>query len=349
MTTALNLATLIPQSSIYASSSTTATFSVNVLGGASGSLAYQTANGQTAMLPIGGNGTLLQSNGLVPAWQTYTGTSQIAGGNFNTIVYQTAPNATGFITAPSTAGTSLQWNGSAFAWGNPTTAVSVAGGLNNQLLYQVAAGNTGFVSAPTTASTWLFWGGTSFSWTALPQTTAANLAGGTSNAILFQAATSSTSFIPGPSTASTYLFWSGSAFTYTNVTYIPSLGVGVGADGIAGNIRATGSLTVFYTSDEAFKENIVDIPNALDIVKSIGGKLFDWSDAYINKQGGEDGYFVQKHDYGVIAQDVQRVFPRAVRQREDGTLALNYEKMCALAFAAIRELNDKVDQLTGNK
>jgi hypothetical protein len=349
MTTALNLATLIPQSSFYASSSTTATFSINVLGGAAGSLHYQTANGQTAMLPIGGNGTLLQSNGLVPAWQTYTGTSQIAGGNFNTIVYQSAPNTTGFITAPSTAGTSLQWNGSAFAWGNPTASTSIAGGLNNQLLYQVAAGNTGFVTAPTTASTYLIWGGTSFSWTPLPQTIAASLAGGSLNTIPFQAATSSTTFIPSPSTASTYLFWSGSAFTYTNVTYIPSLGVGIGADGIQGNIRATGSLTVFFTSDKVYKENIVDIPDALNIVNAIGGKLFDWSDAYINKQGGEDGYFVQKQDYGVIAQDVQRVFPRAVRQRTDGTLALNYEKMCALAFAAIKELSDKVDKLTGAK
>ena len=349
MTTALNLATLIPQSSRYASSSTTATFSANVLGGASGSIIYQSASGQTTTLPIGGNGTLLQSNGLVPAWQTYTGTSQIAGGSFNTIVYQTAPNTTGFITAPSAAGTSLQWNGSAFAWGNPTTAVSIAGGLNNQIHYQIAPGNTGFVSAPTTASTYLIWGGTSFSWTPLPQTTAANLAGGSLGTIPYQVATSSTSYIPSPSTASTFLFWSGSAFTYTNVTYIPSLGVGVGADGITGNIRATGSLTVFYTSDEAFKENIVDIPDALNIVNAIGGKLFDWSDAYINKQGGEDGYFVQKQDYGVIAQDVQRVFPRAVRHRADGTLALNYEKMCALAFAAIKELSDKVDKLTGNK
>lgn len=349
MTTALNLATLIPQSSRYASSSTTATFSVNVLGGASGSLHYQTANGQTAMLPIGGNGTLLQSNGLVPAWQTYTGTSQIAGGNFNTIVYQTAPNATGFITAPVAAGTSLQWNGSAFAWGNPTTAVSIAGGTNNQIHYQVAAGNTGFISAPTTASTYLIWGGTSFAWTPLPATIASSLAGGIANAIPVQLATSSTGYISPPSTASTFLFWSGSAFTYTNVTYIPSLGVGVGADGIAGNIRATGSLTVFYTSDAMYKENIEDIPNALETVKAIGGKLFDWSEDYLKKQGGEDSYFLQKHDYGVIAQDVQRVFPRAVRQRTDGTLALNYEKMCALAFAAIKELSDKVDNLTGNK
>ena len=47
----------------------------------------------------------------------------------------------------------------------------------------------------------------------------------------------------------------------------------------------------------------------------------------------------------VIAQDVQRVFPIAIRTRPDGTLAVDYEKLCALAFAAIKELKAEVDEL----
>ena len=35
---------------------------------------------------------------------------------------------------------------------------------------------------------------------------------------------------------------------------------------------------------------------------------------------------------GVIAQDVQAVFPRAVRIRPDGSLAVDYDKLIALAF-----------------
>ena len=75
--------------------------------------------------------------------------------------------------------------------------------------------------------------------------------------------------------------------------------------------------------------------------------MFDWTDEYVSQHGGEDGYFVQKSDFGVIAQDVEQVFPVAVRQKPDGTLAVDYEKLCALAFAAIRELKEEVDILKG--
>ena len=82
-------------------------------------------------------------------------------------------------------------------------------------------------------------------------------------------------------------------------------------------------------------------------VESIGGKLFDWTDEYIQEHGGEDGYFVQKSDFGVIAQDVKQVFPVATRIKDDGTLVVDYEKLCALAFAAIKELKEEVEILKG--
>jgi hypothetical protein len=124
-----------------------------------------------------------------------------------------------------------------------------------------------------------------------------------------------------------------------------SLGVGTAASGTTGEIRATNNVTAFYTSDRRFKTNIQSIPNALAKVSEIGGKTFDWTEDYINDHGGEDGYFLQKNDFGVIAQDVQAVFPIAVRAKPDGTLAVDYEKLCALAFAAIIELKAEVDAL----
>jgi len=128
-------------------------------------------------------------------------------------------------------------------------------------------------------------------------------------------------------------------------TQISSLGVGTAASGTSGEIRATNNVTAYYSSDRTFKENIQDIPNALEIVNAIGSKTFDWTDAYLESHGGEDGYFVQKSDFGVIAQDVQEVFPRAVRTREDGTLAVDYEKLGTLAFAALGQLLKRVEAL----
>jgi hypothetical protein len=131
----------------------------------------------------------------------------------------------------------------------------------------------------------------------------------------------------------------------TSSVQFGSLGVGTPASGTTGEIRATNNITAYYSSDKKFKENIRAIPNALDTVDAIGGKLFDWTDAYCEAKGGVDGYFVQKEDFGVVAQDVKAVFPQAVRTREDGSLAVDYPKLSALAFAAIVELRAEINDL----
>ena len=132
--------------------------------------------------------------------------------------------------------------------------------------------------------------------------------------------------------------------TNTN-TQLASLGVGTAASGTGGEIRATNNITAYFSSDIKFKENVRDIPNAAATATYIGGKLFDWTDAYIADHGGADGYFVQKNDFGVVAQDVLKVFPIAVRTRPDGSLAVDYEKLSALALAAVAEQEVRIAKL----
>ena len=124
-----------------------------------------------------------------------------------------------------------------------------------------------------------------------------------------------------------------------------SFGVNTNASGTAGEIRATNNITAYYSSDRRFKENVQPIHGALAKVAEIGGKTFNWSDEYIHKHGGEDGYFITKESFGVIAQDVQKVFPVAVRTRDDGYLAVDYDKLVALAFEAIIEIKKEIDGL----
>jgi hypothetical protein len=141
---------------------------------------------------------------------------------------------------------------------------------------------------------------------------------------------------------------SGSGITALNTSasyQVDSFGVGTAASGTTGEIRATDNITAYYSSDAKFKENVRVIDDAAKKVNAIGGKYFDWTDAYIAEHGGEDGYFIQKSDFGVIAQDVQAVFPQAVRSRPDGSLAVDYEKLSALAFAAIAELVKRIEVL----
>ena len=137
----------------------------------------------------------------------------------------------------------------------------------------------------------------------------------------------------------------GTAIDSTTSLQVASIGIGTAASGTSGEIRAINNVTAYYSSDKQFKSNIKDISNALEKVKHIGGKTFEWSDSYIESHGGEDGYFIQKSDFGVIAQDVQAVFPEAVRTRNDGTLAVDYPKLSALAFAAIAELSARIEKL----
>jgi len=132
--------------------------------------------------------------------------------------------------------------------------------------------------------------------------------------------------------------------TASNVQF-GSFGVGTAASGTTGEIRATNNVTAFYSSDRKFKENIKPISNAVETVSAIGGVMFDWTDDYIKEHGGVDGYFVNKNDFGVIAQDVQAVFPVAVKTRQDGSLAVDYEKLSALSFAAIKELKERIEKL----
>ena len=128
-----------------------------------------------------------------------------------------------------------------------------------------------------------------------------------------------------------------------------SLGVGTAASGTTGEIRATNNITAYYSSDRRLKENISNIPNALDKVNQLNGVTFDWTEAYMKQHGGEDGYFVKKNDTGLIAQDVEQVLPEIVRSNKDGYLGVQYDKVVGLLVEAIKELKNEIEFLKGKR
>ena len=128
-----------------------------------------------------------------------------------------------------------------------------------------------------------------------------------------------------------------------------SLGIGTAASGTAGEIRATDNITGYYSSDSRLKENIVNIDGALEKVSMLKGVTFDWCEDYIKERGGEDGYFIKKHDTGLIAQDVQQVLPEIVRKKKDGYLGVQYDKMVGLLVEAIKELRTEINELKSKR
>lgn len=115
--------------------------------------------------------------------------------------------------------------------------------------------------------------------------------------------------------------------------------------GTLGEIRASSEITAYFSSDRRLKENIKLIENPITIIDQIRGVTFDWTDEHMARRGGEDGYFVRKHDIGVIAQEVQAVLPELVGTREDGYLAVKYEKLVPLLIEAIKTQQKTIDSL----
>jgi hypothetical protein len=48
------------------------------------------------------------------------------------------------------------------------------------------------------------------------------------------------------------------------------------------------------------------------------------------------------HDIGVIAQEVEKVFPEIVTTRNNGYKAVKYEKLTAVLIEAVKELTEKL-------
>ena len=118
-----------------------------------------------------------------------------------------------------------------------------------------------------------------------------------------------------------------------------SLGIGTAASTTAGEIRATGDITAFYSSDIRLKENIQPIQNALEKVESISGNTYDW------KEGYDEIHSHKGNDVGVIAQEIEQILPQIVTNRDNGFKAVQYEKIVPLLIEAIKELSAKIKVL----
>ncbi len=85
-------------------------------------------------------------------------------------------------------------------------------------------------------------------------------------------------------------------------------------------------------SDERLKENITNVENALGIIMSLSVYNFRWKGTDIE-------------DTGLLAQEVEKVFPQAVRTLDNGIKVIDYNKLIALIISAIKEIKKEIDNL----
>lgn len=100
------------------------------------------------------------------------------------------------------------------------------------------------------------------------------------------------------------------------------------------DIRSEADVIASYTSDLQHKTNVKTVESALDKVDQINGIRYDWNDEF-RRSGTE---------YGLPAQEVQKVLPEAVTERKDGSLALDYKQVIPLLTNAIKELREENGQ-----
>ena len=121
------------------------------------------------------------------------------------------------------------------------------------------------------------------------------------------------------------------------------LGIGTNPSGTQGEIRATNDITAYYSSDIRLKENIHSLKGTLEKLDSIRAVSYDWKELT-----EEERKTVHSHtgsDIGVIAQEVEEVFPDLVEDRPNGYKAVNYEKLSAVLLSAVKELKQEVEEL----
>ena len=120
-----------------------------------------------------------------------------------------------------------------------------------------------------------------------------------------------------------------------------SIGVGTAASGTTGEIRATGTITGYY-SDDRLKTRTGNIENALEKVLSLDGFHY-----HANETASALGYDSSKQEVGLSAQQVQAVLPEIVLPApiDAQYLTIHYERMIPLLVEAIKEQQKQIEEL----
>ena len=203
---------------LYASIDGSISTATNIAGGTAGAILYQNAVGKTSYIGIGLNGSVLYSNGstatyistttlVVGAADSAASSRNLTGGSLGSIAYQTAVNATGFISIGS-SGALLQSNGTTATFASTltimvaysstaTNAANITAGTAGDLLYQSAAGTTSKLGIGTAGQV-LQSTGSLPQWVSTGSTlvgTAQNINGGALGYIPYQTGAGATNFI----------------------------------------------------------------------------------------------------------------------------------------------------------
>ncbi|NOX16653.1 MAG: tail fiber domain-containing protein [Chlorobi bacterium] len=139
----------------------------------------------------------------------------------------------------------------------------------------------------------------------------------------------------------------GSTEIGSNLLYIensPSSSPLIYGDFSANELTVNGDLTVTGTitelSDRRYKTEIEPVKNALRKIEAINAVYYKW-----DKEKHPDLVVSDEREIGVIAQDVEKVFPELVKTDKKGFKSVNYAKLSAVLLQAVKEQQERIENL----
>lgn len=106
-----------------------------------------------------------------------------------------------------------------------------------------------------------------------------------------------------------------------------------------GSVRFFGTvyhyLTPVHSSDRRLKKEIQPLEKALEKVTQLQGVSYKWKDESKS----------QETQIGVIAQEVEKVFPEVVLTDDEGMKSVAYQNLVAPLIEAVKELKKENDDL----
>lgn len=105
----------------------------------------------------------------------------------------------------------------------------------------------------------------------------------------------------------------------------------------SGNLTIDGTVTAVHfdnVSDITLKENVISLSNN-DLLYKLNPVSFNW------KNSGEKSF-------GLIAQEVEKIIPEIVHQKDDGTKTISYIQLISHLIFTVKDLQRQIDDINNN-
>lgn len=128
-----------------------------------------------------------------------------------------------------------------------------------------------------------------------------------------------------------------------------------------GNVRVTGTINgvTVNNSDIRYKQNIEEYGKSSGVLNDVirlNPVSYNYKQVYFETKSDtltekyglfdEKSQMFQKKHFGLIAQDLQKVYPELVYEEDNGYLSVNYVELIPLLIQSIKELKAEIDELS---